>query len=369
MERLRILHILPSTRGYGAERQVMQILAGMPSIDMISSLLTIYAHDPDGEEPSFATFCADRRGRGDYFFLMRIVRAIRMYRADIVHTHTHVGRYWGRAAAVLAGVRHIVHTEHNPCDKRRTSFERVADGILHRSTERVITFFPEQATHLSKNDDIPRWKIAVIPNGLPLPVAQGVRADARAKIDAGEGRFVIFHVGRMEYQKNQALALDALGAVRPDLRKRVLLCFAGAGENEHTLRERCRELGLDACVRFLGYRNDVRELLAGADLLLMTSWFEGMPLTLMEAMAAGVPVVTTPWTGARTMLGDGIFGFITPGYDAASVAGTVERAADHDNIRNGIAASARAHANSAFDISRTIAAHVELYRELGGLSA
>ncbi len=366
MEQLRVLHILPSAHGYGAERQVVELLAGMRADDISTGLLTIYHTDVSNIDAlPFRMLSAGRHSRADKFFLPRLVREIRAFRPHVVHTHTHVGKYWGRAAAILAGVPHIVHTEHNPCDPRRTRFERFADTFLNSRTERVVTFFGEQATFLSTTDGWPREKFTLIPNGLAFPVASdGTRENARSVVKLPDDRFAIFLIGRMEYQKNHGLALEALAKMRPDMRARTLLCFAGSGEQESALRARSHELEVDEFVRFFGYRQDLRELLPAADLVLMTSWFEGMPLTLLEAMSSGVAVLTTPWTGSRTMLGDGRYGFITRSYDATDVARALERVIEHPAARDCVARNAYEFVQESYSISRMIAAHVDLYRDL-----
>ncbi len=147
---LRVLHILPSIQGYGAERQIMDLLPELTGGPVEAALLTIYRPPPDAlNEYPLTVLHADRKSRRDYFFLPRLVAQISRYKPDIVHTHTHVGKYWGRFAAILAGVPTIVHTEHNPCDPRRTSFERLADALLRRRTSCTITFFAEQRVHLA----------------------------------------------------------------------------------------------------------------------------------------------------------------------------------------------------------------------------
>lgn len=371
MQQVRVLHILPSAHGYGAERQVVELLAGMRADDIASALLTIYHTDLTNIDAlPFAMLSADRNGRTDKLFFPRLVREIRSFRPHIVHTHTHVGKYWGRAAAIVAGVPHIVHTEHNPCDPRRTRFERWADALLNPKTERVVTFFGEQATFLSSTDGWPREKFALIPNGLAFPIASdGTRAEARKALQLPNDRFAIFLIGRMEYQKNHALALEALAQMRPEVRARVLLCFAGSGEQESALRKQSHELDVDESVRFLGYRQDLRELLPGADLVLMTSRFEGMPLALIEAMSSSIPVLTTPWTGSRTMLGDGRYGFITRSFEPQDVARSVERAIEHPAARASVARNAYQFVQDSYGIGRMIAAHIDLYRDLCGVAS
>ena len=295
-----------------------------------------------------------------------MTRAIRRFKPDIVHTHTHVGKYWGRFAAVLAGARCIVHTEHNPCDVRRTRVERVADWLLHRTTARVVTFFSEQVAALSRQERLPPGKMLAIQNGVTLVDGHADRAVARERLALRDDEFAIVLVGRMEYQKNHALALRAFSALEPATRERSVLLFVGAGENEPVLRDLAAGLGIASRVRFLGYRTDVASILPGADVLLMSSWFEGMPLALIEAMLAKVPIVTTPWMGASDMLDRGNYGLIAAGFAPEDVAAAIERAHANPELRRALAERAERHARQAYDIRRTADAHRKMYLRLCG---
>jgi glycosyltransferase involved in cell wall biosynthesis len=369
-EKVRVLHILPSVRGYGAERLIVELLKYLPSDELEAELLTIYEPPPEARATlPFAIFNAGRKGRRDRLFICRLVREIRRCNPDVVHTHTHVGKYWGRVAALLAGARRIVHTEHNPCDFRRTALERIADWMLHRATDRVVTFFREQGTALVERESLPSRKLVLIPNGLALPEPSTNRASARARLGVDSDELVVMTVGRMEYQKNHILALRSFALLPERVQKRTGLFFAGSGKEEVVLRGLSIALQIGDRVRFLGYRNDVPDLLPGVDLLLMTSWFEGMPLTLLEAMLAGVPIVSTPWLGARNMLGDGRYGFLTPSFEPVHVAAEIERALEHPNLRVQIAERARRHVVGAYDIRQMADAHRRMYLELCGAAS
>ncbi len=366
--KIRVLHMLPSVQGYGAERQIIELLKSLESEKVEPVLATIYDPPADIQRAlPFRIVSASRKGRRDVTFIIRLIRAIREIHPHIVHTHTHVGKYWGRLAGVAARVPRIVHTEHNPCDTRRNAVERLADFLLHRATSRVITFFAEQGERLSANEGLPPGKVVVIPNGLHLPDARtGDRVAARRAMGLRDGDFGIMLIGRMEFQKNQILALRALAALPQPERKACVLIFAGSGRDEETLRGLSRALDVEENVRFLGFRNDVPALLAGTDLVLMTSWFEGMPLALIEAMIAGVPILSTPWIGSADMLGNGRFGFLTAGYEPEAVAAGIVDAVSHPAVRREMANRAQRHVYDHYGISRMIDAHRRLYLELCG---
>ncbi len=364
---VRVLHILPSIRGYGAERLIVDLLGHLSSPDIDAALLTIYEPPADlRQKLPFRLIHAGRRDRRDRAFIWQMARQIRRFKPDIVHTHTHVGKYWGRFAALLAGARCIVHTEHNPCDVRRTRLERAADWLLHRMTARVVTFFSDQVAALSRQEHLPPGKMLAIQNGVTLVDGHEDRALARERLMVGDDEFAIVLVGRMEYQKNHALALRAFSALGTATRERSVLLFVGAGENESMLRDFAKALGIARRVCFLGYRTDVASILPGADVLLMSSWFEGMPLALIEAMLAKVPIVTTPWLGASDMLAGGRFGLIADGFEPEHLAAQIERAHKNPDLRRALADCAERHAREAYDIKRTADAHRTMYLRLCG---
>jgi glycosyltransferase involved in cell wall biosynthesis len=365
MSAVRVLHILPSIRGYGAERLTVELLRHLPSSDVDAALLTIY--EPPAAESAklpFPIFHAGRKSRKDRLFFLNLVREIRRYKPDIVHTHTHVGKYWGRVAALLAGVRRIVHTEHNPCDARRTPAERTADWLLEHATSRVVTFFRDQGVRLSELEPLPQNKLVVIPNGLVFADQVEDRRSARKRLGVTDDEFAIMLIGRMEYQKNHILALRAFSMLSRRSQPRALLFFAGAGENEVMLRGLASALKVDDRVRFMGYRTDVPSLLPGADLVLMTSWFEGMPLALLEAMIAGVPIVTTPWLGAANMLENGRYGFLSAGFEPQHVAAEIERAIARPSIRRNVAERARQYVRRQYHMDRMVDAYRHMYLQL-----
>ncbi len=364
---LRVLHILPSIRGYGAERLIVDLLGHLSSPEVDAALLTIYEPPADlRRKLTFRLIHAGRRDLRDRTFIWQMTGEIRRFKPDIVHTHTHVGKYWGRLAAMLAGARCIVHTEHNPCDVRRTRLERAADWLLHRKTVRVVTFFSDQVVALSRREHLPQSKVLAIQNGVTLVDGHEDRTRARERLAVAGDEFAIMLVGRMEYQKNHALALRAFSVLEPATREGSALLFVGAGENEPALRGLAADLGIASRVRFLGYRTDVASLLPGADVLLMSSRFEGMPLALIEAMLAEVPIVTTPWLGAHDMLAGGRYGLVADGFAPEHLAAQIERARRNPALRRTLAERAERHARQAYDIRRTADAHRTMYLRLCG---
>lgn len=364
----RVLHIIQRLSGGGAERQLLALLPQLQNVGIAASVLTIY---PCGLDPDvraalpFPVIEVARKNRADVAAFARLVGAIRRLKPDIVHTHTHSGKYWGRLAALMAGVKTIIHTEHSPCDVRRSALERLIDPWLHRISAKVITFLPEEARVLARTDRIPSEKITVVPNGLPKrarPSPQE-RYSARKDLELAPDDFAVFLIGRLEFEKNQELALQAIASLDAQVRAHIRLYIAGSGSREEEFRALVRALNIGSNVRFLGVRNDIEYLLHAADLAALTSRFEGMPMVFIEAMFACVPIVSTPWRGSETMLGNGRFGFITPGWDPQDLAREIARAYRNAGARASMAARAYEHACDTYDIANVAQAHRRLYLE------
>lgn len=320
----RVLHVIASLHTYGAQRLVAALSSAMRD-EFEVAVMTMYSTDhfpTDGITGRIFDIARDR-GRRDWSFFGRMVRTIRAWRPSIVHTHMHNGKYWGRLAAITAGVPVIIHTEHNS-DFRTSVPVQIVNRALHSRTARIVTFSAHHARRLARAEHIGLSKVAVIPNGIdPIPSCLSKSA-ARDSIGADDGRAVILHVGRFETVKNQRLAVETIAA-SPQLRRTSQLFFAGSGPDEDAIRALVAERGLDGIVRFLGFRDDVRDLLEAADVVVMTSLNEAMPMVAIEAMTAGVPIATVPWDGSRAFFGNGSLAEIAESYAPEDLAASLVR--------------------------------------------
>ncbi|MEA2665822.1 MAG: hypothetical protein QOI11_2766, partial [Candidatus Eremiobacteraeota bacterium] len=265
-------------------------------------------------------------------------------------------------AALAAGVPRIVHTEHNSeYGLPLPGLFRAVDLVLNPRTDAVVTFSALQRARLVREERIPAERIAVIPNGIPLPAPRpGARAAARRALGAGPDERVVVHVGRFSAVKNQRLAVEALAALPAPAR----LVLIGTGEGGAALAALAAARGVGERVAFLGYRDDAAELLHGADAVAVTSLNEAMPLTVIEALVAGAPVVSTPWAGARDMLGEGAYGLVAEDFGPAAFAAALGALFADPAAARARAERAMAFARAEYDIRTTVRRHAELYRAL-----
>ena len=205
----------------------------------------------------------------------------------------------------------------------------------------------------------------LIPNGIPTD-EYAPDPDRRVQWRQAHGiephATVLTHVGRFAPPKNHALLIEAFAQVRSDAPLYLLL--VGSGELENAVREQVAGLGLQGRVRFLGVRADVADILRASDVFVLSSRWEGNPMSVMEAMAAGLPVVSTAVGGVPELVREGETGLLVPSEDAGALAQALQALVDDPVRRQAMGATARQHAVAHFDIRHTVRMYEELYERL-----
>ena len=366
---MRIVHVCGDLGLYGAENVVALLLrhTSEPDVDLVGLTVNRSEHPEASKRVGVPVVAIDRAGRRDVGFLFRMIREFRRLRPDVVHTHGHHGRYWGRLAAVFAGVPVIVHTEHNsdliPPNPRRLF--GALNRLLNPRTSAFIGFTAVQREQLAKAEAMPVDRVVVIPNGVPpLEADPGRRERVRASLGLAPDCIAIVAVARLFPLKRQDLAIDAVAALPDELRARVRLILVGDGPMREALVAQAAARGLRDTVQFLGFRADARDVLAAADVALLTSTREAMPLSIIEAMLENIPIVSTPWAGADAMLGGGRYGTIARDFTPAAVAGALRTTIDDRPAAERRAADALAYAAVDFDVHTQARRYTALYRSL-----
>ena len=369
---MHVVHIVPTLTGGGAETLVRSIVPRLAAEGMQLSVISIYPSDLDAAERALLgapLYEMHRSGAADGLRAFRqTVKLLRELQPDIVHGHVHTGKYFGRAAALIAGVPCVLYTEHHPRPEH-TIAQRLADEAMRDRTAAVIAFHERQREEIARRDAIPIERIAVVPNGIEhaVPAGEYARPLAREALGILPGTFVVLFAGRLAEQKFPELAIDAFAEIPRSLQRRDLLLIAGDGPLATSLAARCAALG--ASVRLLGYRRDMDQLYAAADAFLMTSRYEAMPLAPIEAMSRGVPVVTAPWEGAEEIVRDREGGFVTDSFDKRELASALTLLRDFPECRRMLSERAAARARSAYDVGLTVTRHRDLYTSLAGAHA
>jgi len=303
------------------------------------------------------------RGSFDPRLLSDVVSLVKERRARILHVHGYAASDFGRLAARATGARLVLH-EHF-ADPRMPAYQALADRALACCTDRAIAVSGSTRDFLVRARFVPADRVRVIWNGAPLqefaPVALERALRARRELGLPPGALVVGAIGRLNEQKGHRHLLDAAAQV---FRGRdVRLLIAGDGDLMEPLREQARQLGIAERVVFAGHRADVPELLGAIDVFCISSLYEGTPLTLFEAMAAGKAVVSTSVDGCREVLADGHNGLLVPPQNAGALASALVRVLDDAALRQRLGEAALRD-SLRYDVDACVRQMQDLYEEL-----
>ena len=289
-----------------------------------------------------------------------LVRALRWDEAAVFHAHQtwSLSCRYGIVAAALARVPVRVASAQLFLEMPRLVGIDAQHALLTRCLHRHVAVSRFVAQRLHDRFSVPMDRIAVIPNAVEPPPP--VSADTRLRVEiAGDERTPLaLTVARLDAQKGIAHLIDAAAMV-PD----AVFALAGDGPDRAALEARAAELGVGARVRFLGHRRDVPALLAIADLFVLPSLFEGFPLSVLEAMAAGVPVVATAIGGTDELVSSDTGTLVAPADPRALADGIRAVLADREGAARR-AAMARQHVLATHSASTMVASMSALYESL-----
>lgn len=352
----------------GAEQMLLNIFRQLDPQRFRCRVICLKRPGPLGPEFEAAGFPVEVLGRGgrrDLSTLPRLVRRFRQTDTDVVLVHhMHPAPLTlGRLAARLSGRASVVvpHGMDTLAHSGRRVLARHDVETLFLSSA-IVWLAGAQRDYFHREEHVGRtWRSrtreVVIPNGIsvgPAPTPAS-RTAARRALGLDDDAFVLGIVARLEKVKAHEMLFDAVAKLAPGNPRIRLVCIGG-GSREAELRTLVDELGIGAHVVFAGMRRDVPELLPGLDVACLSSIYECAPLTLIEAMAAGVPVVTTDVGAVRDMVADGVEGYVVSPGDADAFADRVALLAGDPDLHARLGAQARDRAEREFRIETTAAA-------------
>lgn len=359
---MRVLLVTPVMDVGGAERVVVDLAGelGRRGIDVAVAAAPGIL-DAELEAASIVRFGLPRAGRGPLEvagLVHGIRRAVRRFRPDVVHAQN--VKATGAAAAALA-----------LCGRRGpllASFQAVT-AAEHAAAARVLRLASAVAcVSVALRDELlavgmPAARLSVVPNGVRLaePLDEGRLRSLDQELGLGPGP-VVSAVGRLVHQKDHDLFLEAatiVSAQRDDVRFLVV----GDGPQRDELEQRAAELGIHERVRFTGRRSDARELIARSSLVVFSSRWEGLSLAALEALAAGVPLVSTDVAGMRELLGGGA-GVIVRGREPAALAEEVVALLGDPARRDAMGGRGRSAISERFGLDGMVDGYVRLYSAL-----
>lgn len=362
---LNVLHIVLGLEIGGLEKFVLDLVRDSQE-EVVPQIVCLQKIGALGEKLSGVTITELGVCDGFKFgTVWAIAKLIKNSNADIIHTHNPAPHFYGALAGLLTGVP-VVHTKHGrnyPGSRKRVFLNRLSTAL----TARLVPVSHEAANVSRSIEKIPEKKIHPIWNGVDVrifSIGDG-RKKYLASLGIHEGHQVVGIVARLSPEKNHACLLQAFAEIYPELPLARLLII-GDGVLRAQLEAEVRALRLEGGVVFTGARHDVPDLLRECDVFALSSTTEGLPLTVLEAMACGLPVVATDVGGNSEAVRDGETGFLVPSGDHHALAKHLKRLLLDPHLASRMGCAGRQRAEDCFDSRVTARKYAELYRSVIG---
>jgi glycosyltransferase involved in cell wall biosynthesis len=368
--RLRVLTVIDALMAAGAETVATRIALALDRDRFESAICSTRPSLPQHLEAARAqgvdVLELGRRSKVDVWRWRPFVRLLRSGRVDVVHAHKFGSNLW--ASLLLPRGRSPVLLAHEHSWSYEGTLRRLVDReLIARRADAIVAVSPTDRTRMIELERIPPEKVVFIPNGIPDRAA-GDDERIRRELGLSVSDPVVGTVCGLRPEKELETALRALGRLAPR-RPRLRFVVVGDGPERGRLERLAAELGVPTL--FLGQRpnEEMPDLLAAMDVMVLSSRFEGMPLAVLEWMAAGKAIVASRVGGIPAILEHGREGVLVPPRDYVAFADAIARLLDEplERRRLGDAAQSRQHAEFRFD--RTIALLESLYERLYGEAA
>lgn len=358
----RIFYLITELDVGGAEKTLFELATRLDRRRFEPAVGCLFGRGEVGrwlEERGVEVVHFDMRGKADWGVVRRVRHELLRRGPELLHTFLFHANVVGRLAArrvPLKGVVSSVRVE----ERRRLHLlgDRLTRGLMDAET--CVSESAREYTH--RRARVPLDKLAVVPNGIeverhthppPPPVSWRLPADGP----------LVATVARLDAQKDPETLIAAFALARQRVPK-ASLAWAGGGPLFAATRDRIRRAGLAECVRLLGAVDDVRPLLGAADAFALASRWEGMPNSVLEAMAAGLPVVATAVGGCPELVVDAETGLLVPPGDARALADAlVSLLSDPPKARK-MGQAGRARARDHFSLDGMVRANVAIYERL-----
>jgi len=372
---LRVMYFSNSTVRGGAEEHILTLLHGLDRRRFRSHFVCPHAlaNVLGGDvPPDVEVLPLSLRKPTDVESAVRLARLISARRIDVLHSHLFYASMFASPIGRVCGVPAIIETPHVRELWRRGWIKRrfIVDRAVGRFVDRYIAVSEANGRYLAEVKGLPAKKIVVIHNGADVARfavgAATATATRRAALDIGPDDPVLLMVGRLEPQKGHRVLLEALPAVRRRFPRVTLVCV-GEGSLLGVLQHQSHALGLDGAVRFVGYQSKPAEWFALADVTVLPSLFEGLPLVAVESLAAGRPVVATAVDGTPEVVLDGKTGLTVPPDEPGSLAAAICRLLDDPEERGRLGRQGRRWVEQRFthehQVEKTQALYFSTWRE------
>ncbi|MFT5390583.1 MAG: glycosyltransferase involved in cell wall biosynthesis [Gammaproteobacteria bacterium] len=359
-----ITQVVLSLGAGGTERLVLDLCKGLQPIANVQVLcldeLGVWAKEL--VDAGIEVSCLGRKPGFDTSLVRRVREKLRAHGSQIVHCHHYTPYIYGCLGSLSGPRARVIYTEHGRLTQDPwTVKRRIANAIFGRLPAKFFAVSENLREHMV-DGGIPDSRVKVIYNGVVPGHAptEAVRATARHELGLEPNAFVLGTVARLDPVKDLVTLLQAFAIVRESLPNGELV-VVGDGSERGPLESLSHELGIAQHVHFLGHRDDARALLAGCDTYVNCSITEGVSVTILEAMAAQLPVVVTDVGGTPEVVEHDVTGLMVPARDPPALANALLRISADRALHARLASAARAHVIEHFATATMLANYLKIY--------
>ena len=371
-KRLKVLNVLPYGDIGGSQKFVLSLCTYHDKRLFDVATAVLFTGGPVSEDiarQDFEVNVLGMRNGFDWVRALRLIPIIRRQKIDIVNVHGQ--NPLGKLCSILSFPPVIIHTDHGTT--LGSSIKRRARVVL---SNRLLTPFINHFVAISKNmkqslitrERVPEGKITLVYNGIDVDKISresGLKTRLKESLALPAAVPILGMVGRLAPEKQDPLLFKSLARLR-EQKTAFHAIIVGDGPDREALEALVQKMGLNECVRFLGYRNDVHGLLEIMDVFLFSSGGEAFSITLLEAMAKTKPIVAFDVEGVNEAVVNNRTGFLVPFGDVKEFADKAQALLDSPRLRQQMGRTALERVTVKFDIRKTIRELEELYVRLMG---
>jgi len=368
MNKIKVVQIVPLLSPGGAERVAVHIARALNRRryePLVISFSGRVGCDLDHmlEEAGIEVRYLGKHPGFDYRVYGRLDRVLKEFEPDVIHTHLHVLRYALPSMLLMKRVA-MVHTVHNLAEREIEPRARLIQRYALTHGVKPIAVAEEVAASLESLYGIHRCR--VISNCIPTDLyanPQIARKEWRTREGFKDADVLFVCVARFALQKNHALLLKSF-AQGPASDPRAHLVLVGEGDLRADLEEQVRKLNVAGKVHFLGLRSDIPDVLGAMDAFVLSSDYEGNPLSVLEAMASGLPLISTAAGGVPNLFEAGAEGFLVAPGDCNGLAKSMNTLLKYQALRESMGAAAASRARKKYDVTNMVRAYEKVYEDL-----
>ncbi|MDQ5985419.1 MAG: D-inositol-3-phosphate glycosyltransferase [Syntrophus sp. SKADARSKE-3] len=371
----RILFVIDGLEFGGGERVFAQIISGLPK-NRYEAYLACAPNDAFQKAIGGAAirfFPMDFSNRYNFTNLRTLMRIIKKEKIDIVHGQGARAEFYARLAAGFSGRKKCLSTLAMPVEgydvgSMKKSLYKAMDSFSERFVDRFLVVSDVLVKTMIEGHGIAKEKVIKIYNGIETDhysseALEEQRQRIRQEFFIGDTEFLIGAVGRLVWQKGFEYYLQAIPKIHEAIPN---ACFilVGDGPLRKDLENQAKSLGIDKQIIFTGQRNDIRNMMAAMDVIVIPSLLEGFPMVTLEAMAMEKPIVATVIDGITEQITDGVEGILTPPRDPHALAQAIMSLAKDRERNRVLGNAARKRVVRDFSVKTMIEATLTVYEDL-----